>query len=131
VSQENLDLTRRANALANAGEWDALAELWHPAAEWRDLGHAPDSPETVHGRAAIRAIWAQWEILELAAEVRGYIDADPWVVCDVRWRARGRGSEVPVEVRVADAYELDGGAIVRAVLGYPDVATALEALPGL
>ena len=96
VPQETLELIRRANALANAGGWDALAELWHPDAEWRDLAHAPDSPETVHGRDAIRAIWAQWEVLELAAEVREYVDADPWAVCDVRWRARGRGSEVSV-----------------------------------
>jgi hypothetical protein len=33
---------------------------------------------------------------------------------------------VPVDVRVADAYEVRDGKIVRAIMSYPDVATALK-----
>jgi hypothetical protein len=35
---------------------------------------------------------------------------------------------VPVDVRVADTYEIRGGKIVRAVMSYPDVPTALKAV---
>jgi hypothetical protein len=33
-----------------------------------------------------------------------------------------------VNLRQADAYEFKGGKVARAVLAYPDVATALEAV---
>ena len=35
---------------------------------------------------------------------------------------------MPINQRVADAYEVKDGKIVRAIMSYPDVATALEAL---
>ena len=62
------------------------------------------------------------------AEVFEYIDADPRVICDTRWYVKAKGSDVPRDARVADAYEVKDGKIVRVILGYPDVAAALEAL---
>jgi hypothetical protein len=35
---------------------------------------------------------------------------------------------VPIEFRATDAYEVRDGLIVRAIIGYPDVATALKAV---
>jgi hypothetical protein len=48
--------------------------------EWVDLAHAPDTPELVHGRQAIRALWSDWNEVfdEFGAEVSEYVDADPW-----------------------------------------------------
>ena len=43
---------RKANAFFRAGDLEALLDLYHPDAEWRDLQHGPDTPEPVHGRAA-------------------------------------------------------------------------------
>lgn len=40
----------------------------------------------------------------------------------------GKGSDLPVDVRGADAYEVKDGRIVRAIIGYEDAATALEAV---
>ena len=45
-----------------------------------------------------------------------------------RWYGKSKGSDVPVDVHVADAYEVKGGMIVRAIMSYPDVATAIEAV---
>ena len=61
-------------------------------------------------------------------EVHEYIDADPWVVADVHWRAIGKGSEIPIEWRLAEAHEFKDGKIVRSLFGFPDVAAALEAV---
>ena len=47
---------------------------------------------------------------------------------DTRWYGRGMGSDVPIGLRAVDAYEVSDGQIVRAVLGYADVATALQDL---
>ncbi len=130
MSQANLELMREVNASTNAGDWEALLSFFDPGAEWRDLAHASDAPEAVRGRDAIRTLVNQWTDVyeDFGADVREYIDADPWVICDARWYGRGRDSGVSIDLRQADAYELDSGLIVRAVLGYPDAQTALDAV---
>jgi ketosteroid isomerase-like protein len=107
-----------------------MAELYHPDAELRDLQHLPDIPEVLRGREAIVATWERWlEALDdWTLEVNEYIDADPWIVCDVRWRATGRGSEASIDWRVAEAYDVKDGMIVRQIAGFPDVAAALDAV---
>ena len=130
MSQENLELVRRANALFRAGDLEALIGLYHPDAEWRDLQHAPDTPEVVHGRAAIRALWTQWlqTFDEFSVDVYEYIDAHPWVICPSRWYGTGRQSGITIDIRVADAIKVEDGKIVCAVMGYPDTAEALKAV---
>ena len=130
MSKENVEIVRRGTASLNAGDWDAVASLYHPDVEFRDLQHVPDMPEVFHGHAGLRAVAAHWTDVydEFGAEVYEYIDADPWVVCDTRWYGRSKDSDVPVDVRVADAYEVKDGKIARAIMSYPDVATALKAV---
>jgi hypothetical protein len=91
---------------------------------------APDTPEVLRGTDAILAAAAQWTEAfdDFGAEVYEYIDTDPWVICDTRWHGTGRGSAAGVEIRQADAYELKAGKVTRAVLAYPDAATALAAV---
>jgi ketosteroid isomerase-like protein len=130
VSRENVELLRLANRLINAGDVGGAIELFHPDVEWRDLQHAPDTPEVVHGRAAIGALWTAWTEAfdDLRAEIAAYTDADPWVVCDTRWYGRGKGSSLAIDVRSADAYEVKDGKVVRIVVGYANRDDALEGL---
>jgi ketosteroid isomerase-like protein len=123
-------MVRRGNALFNAGDWDAAFALWHIDAEYRDLQHGPDMPEVLNGHDGLRRVVTLWAEVydEFGAEVYEYIDADPWVVCDTRWYGRGKGSDVAAEVHVADAYEVRDGKIARAIMSYPDAATALADL---
>jgi len=125
-----VELVRRGNALVSAGEWDAAFALWHTDAEYRDLQHGPDMPEVLKGLEGLRRIAALWMDVyeELGAEVYEYIDAHPWVICDTRWHGKVKGSDLPIDVHVADAYEVRGGKIARAIMSYPDVATALKAV---
>jgi ketosteroid isomerase-like protein len=130
MSQENVEIVRRGSALFNAGDWAAAFALYGPDAEYRDLQHGPDMPEVFYGEAGLRAIVAMWtEVYEdFGVEVYEYIDAHPWVVCDARWYGKGKGSDVPIDVHVADAYEVQNGLIVRAIMSYPDIETACEAV---
>jgi ketosteroid isomerase-like protein len=131
MSQENVEVVQAANALANTGDWDTVFdELYHPDAELRDLRHGPDLPEVVQGREAVRAVLTSWMAAydEFGAEVYEFIDADQWIICDTRWYGTGKGSGLPIDVRGADAYEISEGRIVRAIIGYPDVAKALKAV---
>ena len=128
MSSENVELVRRLTTLLNAGDWDGVFAHYHPDAEYRDPQHGPDMPEVFYGLAGLRGVTAMWTEVyqEFGAEVFEYVDADPWVICDTRWHGTSRGSGVPVDVRVADAYEVREGKIARAIMSYPDVATALQ-----
>jgi ketosteroid isomerase-like protein len=130
MSQENLEVMRRANALFNAGDWDALIELYHPHVELRDLQHPPDAPEVFRGPEALHLALTTWTEVydEFEADVYEYVDADPWVICDTRWHGKVRSSDVPIDLRVADAHEVKNGKIVRAINSYPDVAAAIADL---
>ena len=130
MSQENVEIVRRGNALLNAGDLASAFALWDDNGEYRDLQHGPDMPEVFKGRDGLQRVMALWTDVydDFGAEILDYIDADSWVVCDTRWYGRGKGSDVTTEVHVADAYELRDGKIVRGIMSYPDVATALKAV---
>ena len=130
MSQDNVDFLRRAAASIEPGDAEAFLELFHPDVEARDLVHLPDMPELLRGRGAVAGMFEQWmEALDSwTVDITDFVDAHPWVVCGMHWRAAGKGSGVPTEWRLADAYEVRDGQIVRAVFGYPDVETALQAV---
>jgi hypothetical protein len=49
------------------------------------------------------------------------------VICSVKWRGRGKGSGVSVDLHQFDVVELSEGRIARATLGFRSKADALEA----
>jgi ketosteroid isomerase-like protein len=133
MSAENIEILSRAVALFNvhgSEAIEALGELYHPDAEAHDLQAAPGTPEVMRGRAEIVAVWRHWlETLdEWSVEVHEFIDADPWVVSDTHWHATGKGSDIRIDWRVAEAHEFKDGKVVRSLFGFPNVAAALEAL---
>jgi ketosteroid isomerase-like protein len=132
VSPKNIRLLRRCAELLNVGDWDALLELYDAdvEVEFRDLQPPADIPDVLHGREGVRRIAAHWTAPydEFGAEVYEYVDADPWVICDTRWYRKSKGSDRPAEVRFADAYEVKRGKIQRAIIGFRDVESALEAV---
>jgi ketosteroid isomerase-like protein len=130
MSQENVELVRRANALGNERDWEGLLGLVDPDIEWRDQMHAPDVPEVLHGIAELQRLMEQWEVAygTLTQEILEYIDADPWVICVTRWHGEGKGSSTPVEVQSVDAFEVTGGVITRSFGGYLDLASARKAI---
>jgi ketosteroid isomerase-like protein len=134
MSSTTVRVLRRCAELLNVGDWDALLELYHAdvEVEFRDVQPPPDTPEVLRGRDGVRRVVAHWTAPydEFGAEVYEYIDADPWVVCDTRWHAKGKGSDLPTEVRFADAYQVEGGKIRRAIIGYPNVPAALAEVDG-
>ena len=134
MSQENLEIARRMAALLNGqgaeGAIEALGDLYHPDAEGHDRQPAPGMPSNMQGRATIIATTKQWiEVLDhWKVEVHQYVDADPWIVADVHWHAIGKGSDVPIDWRVAEAHKFADGKVVRSLWGFPDGAAALEAV---
>jgi ketosteroid isomerase-like protein len=130
MSQENVDVVKRAIALLNRGDWDEMALLAHPDIVFRDLRNAADTQQTLEGSQSVRALLAQWSEVfdDLGVDTYEYVDNDAYVVCDSRWYARGKQSQMPVDVRQTDVYELRDGRIISVTLGYANAAEALEAV---
>jgi len=126
MAEQNVELLRRGLELMGSGDLAASAALFHQDVEVRDLAHLPDTPEYMRGRGAILDSWDKWfEMLdEWAIEVSEYVDADPWFLTSVRWTAKGKGSDAPVEWKLADAYRVEGGEIIQITWGYADIETA-------
>jgi ketosteroid isomerase-like protein len=129
MSAENVEIVRRANALFNAGDFEAGLQAVHPDVVFRDLQNAPDLPEVMRGRDSVLRALAHWldAYDDFGVEVHEYVDADPWVIADVRWHGKGKGSDLRVDVRQVDMCRVKDGAIVEWIVGYPDMAAALEA----
>jgi ketosteroid isomerase-like protein len=130
MSQENVETLRRANEAFRRGDQDLALASYHADVQWRDLQHAPDTPERVLGLAALRAVWKQWDQAfdELTADISEYIDAGDFVVAATRWVAKGRESGVALDLHTVDVYEFVDGKIVGVTVGYEDKRAALAAV---
>jgi ketosteroid isomerase-like protein len=129
MSKENVEVVRRANSAFNTGDDDALAQVYAPDAELRDLANAPDQASVLKGRDAIQVARDLWTAAfdEFRADVTEYTDVGDAVICAVRWYGRGKGSGMSIDVSQFDLYVLQEGHIVRATLGFRSKAEALEA----
>jgi hypothetical protein len=130
MSQENVEILRRAIAAWHDRDQTAFEAAYSPEIEWRDLQHAPDAPAVVHGIEAVKRIWFDWldAFPDLRADILEYIDLGDTVVCPTHWHGRGGGSGALVDGYVVDVYELQDGKIVRATLAYPSKGEALKAV---
>jgi ketosteroid isomerase-like protein len=118
VSQENVEIVRRLNALFNEGDVKSAFAFVHPDVRFRDLQSAPDVPQTVRGRHAVGRVWTHWASAydDFGPEALDYVDAGSWVVMDMRWRGRGKSSGLSVETRQADACRIENGRVVEWVI---------------
>jgi uncharacterized protein len=98
MSQENVEIVRRAYEAWNAGDFDAAAELLSAGMEWQ---MPPNLPETDTWRSkaeverGLENFMESWK--ELRAEVQDLIDAGDRVVALVRFR--GRSAVTGLELR--------------------------------
>jgi ketosteroid isomerase-like protein len=130
MSQANVDMVRRMNAAFNRRDRDAAFADFHADAEWIDQMHAPDAPERLTGIPALLANWDRWEDAfdDFTAEIEEYIDAGESIVAVARWRAKGKGSGLALDLRTVGVYEFADGKIVRVTISYTDKAAALKAV---
>jgi ketosteroid isomerase-like protein len=131
VSQDNVEILRRANEAFNRGDVDGFLALCSVDVEVEDLHNAPDLPPVARGKDAVRQVLAAWvdAFESFVGEIEEYIDVDDrHVGCLVRYRGKARDSGMELEVRAWDIWEVRGTELVRGTLGYGDRAQALEAV---
>jgi ketosteroid isomerase-like protein len=130
VSEENVDLIRRLNAVFNAGDYDAMADFFAPDAELADATPLPDAPSSGRGHEALRTMLNAWTegFSGFEADILESIDLDPFVVCLTRWRFVSADSGIETTWTGAEAYEIREGKVVWGQAGFRDKEAAIAAL---
>lgn len=130
MSQDNVDVVRRAWAAWLRGDRDGVFDWLDPDVEWNTATYE-GFPEAgvARGQATVRRFmdqWADsWERYE--AEADEFIDAaDDRVVVLARQRGYGPDSQAPVEMQWAQVCTLRDGLVVR-VDAYAGWQAALDA----
>jgi ketosteroid isomerase-like protein len=130
VSEENVEIVRRAYVALTQGDVDTLRDLAVPEFVF-DFSRRLMDPYVLRGREEALAgfvretregwdDWAAWEPQDL-------IDADDKVVACARISARGKGSGVEVETHVWHLWTIRDGKLVEHIYFGDDRAAALEA----
>ncbi|HTY97679.1 MAG TPA: nuclear transport factor 2 family protein [Solirubrobacteraceae bacterium] len=114
MSEENVDVVRRAIEAFSRKDAGAFAELTAPDFEWK-VGLAAVEGEVFFGREGVdtyferlRGAWSEFLFV-----VEEYRDGGDTVVALGNLRGFGRGGGVPVESPVGTVFDLRGGRIWR------------------
>ena len=127
MSEENVEIVRRAYEVWNTGDMDALRELYDPGIIWRGPEGWPE-PGPYAGREAVMAQVEQmretWDTdsFELISEL---IDVGDRVAVRFIWRGAGHGPEANIEA--TGVYTVRKGRIIS-IEFFWDQAEALATL---
>ena len=131
MSQENVEIVRKALDAFSRRDWDAAAELGTPETElhFHASGHLPDVPLDVRGATAVvdgfKKLADPWG--EARIEPLEFIEAaDGRLVVLTRFTAQGKGSGVPVTVHYFQVWAIRDGK-VNDMAVFVHRAEALEA----
>jgi uncharacterized protein len=127
MSQENVQIVRRAIEAYGREGLDGTLRYYHPEIEWTSTGGYIE-PGTYRGHEGLRRYMGsmEGEFDGLRIEPVELIDAGEQVVSSVRISGRGRASGAPVELTLISVGSVRDGMVHR-VRNYPDMAAALEA----
>jgi uncharacterized protein len=129
MSQENVEIVRRAVEAILRGDWQQAAHLLDPDAEGHGTVGGLSEGEVLRGVTQFRQSFEQedaeaWDERRLEAE--RFIDAGDCVVVPLHEFRRGKGSGVEMETDTAMVYEVRDGRVVG-IQGYMDRGEALQA----
>jgi ketosteroid isomerase-like protein len=128
MSQENVEIVRRAAEFWTDRDFSPMAEIFDPEIVV-DLSRNVFNPDVYRGYEGVRR-WVEvvdemWD--EFEAKIEETIDAGDRVFSAARITGKGRGSGVEVSMRTFGVFTVRYGRLVRYVGGYRDRGEALEA----
>jgi uncharacterized protein len=126
VSQENVQIVKRAIEAFSRGDADAFADLTTPDLEWK-VGLGAVEGEIFRGREGVETYFGRlgsaWDEFRLVPDE--FRDLGDVVLVLGRLEGRGRGGGVPVDSPVGAVWDLRDGEIWR-LRAYLDQREALE-----
>jgi len=130
MSQENVEIVRRAYEAFNREGVDALLENFHPDLEYDLTAAIGPFAGMYHGRAAVRRFLADyfesWEYVRMQPEAFIEVGEDH-VVVPLGLHMRGKGSGVEVSAETLNVWTIRDRKAARVAV-YNDRAKALEAV---
>jgi uncharacterized protein len=126
MSQENVEIVRRAFDALVSGDIDAFLGALDPEVEWKQV----EDPQPRHGHTGVGEAIAQWVEMwdDPQFEAEEYLDGGDHVVLLMRLTGRGKGSGADVAMSSYHVFTVRGGKIVRMYeFGPAKRAEALEA----
>jgi ketosteroid isomerase-like protein len=128
VSQQNVELARRAAEAFDRHDFEALAELMDPLIEWNDQRELPGAASHHGVEAVLRHLRAVFEnMADFRVETEQFVEAGDHVVITSRVSAKGQVSGAPVERVNFAVNEYRAGRLVRVSI-YGTKAEALKAV---
>ena len=128
MSQENVEIVRRAYEALERDGLEALLDFFDPEIRWEVRPDLPDA-DTYQGHDGIRQLLGSFdEVLDESwYSPQEFLDSGDQVLVVLRWGGRGRGSGVAVEEREETwIFTLRDGKVLR-VKEYVSKNEALEA----
>lgn len=117
MSQENVEIARRAYAAFNRHDWDAALEDVDPNVEWHQITQFPDRA-VYRGRDDMRDRFWNQQLVEqfgdFRIEVEEFVDAGDHVVMLGHIVGHGSTSGAPIRLRVVNVLEIRDGKLIRA-----------------
>jgi uncharacterized protein len=116
MSQENVEIARRAYEAFNRRDFDGLLDLLDPEIEWHQFTQFPDRA-VYHGREELRDRFLRGQLVEqfgdFRIEIEEVVDAGDHVVMIGQIVAHGSASGVPIQLRVVNILEFRDGKLIR------------------
>jgi ketosteroid isomerase-like protein len=130
VSQENVDLVRRAFSCFGEGDIEGLMDIVHEDADWRPAVVPILGVEAVRGKDAVRRFLVE-DLFDgfdqFRAEPLSYEDFGDFVLVAIRYTGRGESSGLAMDQTFTTVCEVrDGKAI-----SYCDYSSRAEALAAI
>ncbi len=102
MSEERVEVARRAYVAFNSGGVEAILEYLDPEIEWRMWEQFSREPRIFHGHDGVREVLALFaeNYDDFSAEPREFIEADEAVIVPValKGKAKGSGDEAVFEL---------------------------------
>jgi ketosteroid isomerase-like protein len=128
MSEENVEMIRRAYEAYERGDLDAAVADLAPDCEYKAAGTVPGRTGTYLGPEGYKEFvtWLTEEFSDSHAQVDALIDAGDSVVLGATLRGQGRQSGIPATFTFWQVWRFADGKVVHGQ-GFADKAEALEA----
>jgi ketosteroid isomerase-like protein len=128
VSQENLEIVRRAYELVTRGDVAGMVEIIGAHFELHENVLAPDAA-VYHGPDGLKK-WldaSRGAFGDFRFEPERFIERGDWIFVPVHSYGRGKESGAPFDARYVTAFKVEFGKLVFAA-SYQDLPAALDAV---
>jgi ketosteroid isomerase-like protein len=115
MSQDSVDLVRRAFEAFERSDFDAILDMCDEGIVIRQPRELPGAPETQHGHSGVLEafeLWPQqWD--DYGIEILYLRDVDDHVVAHTRQWGRGKSSGIKLELPLTFVFTIRSGKIVE------------------